>query len=135
MCVNGVCDAGGTSSTLERIRERRRQQELGYPSSSSSSAAAGAVRFTTEAAAAAAIPRITSLTDDNIRYLNQFFTDTEVTHNMHQIIQENNIQYMHAVLQERPEFAHVRDAKGQGPMWWAHQYGRWNSYSYSKCMP
>jgi hypothetical protein len=124
VCVDGVCGAIGTSSTLERIRERRRQQELGYPSSSSSSSDA-AIRFTTgEAAANAAIPRITPLTDDNIRQLNQFFKDTEVTHNMHQIIKENNIQYMHAVLQERPEFAHVRDAKGQGPMWWAHQYGR-----------
>ena len=125
MCADGVCGVGGTSSTLERIRERRRQQELGYPSSSSASSAAAAVRFTTdEAAANAAIPRITTLTDDNIRQLNQFFTDTEVTRNMHQIIQENNIQYMHAVLVQRPEFAHVRDAKGQGPMWWAHQYGR-----------
>jgi hypothetical protein len=123
VCVDGVCGAIGTSSTLERIRERRRLQELGYPSSSSTSD--GAIRFTTgEAAANAAIPRITPLTDDNIRQLNQFFKDTEVTHNMHQIIKENNIQYMHAVLQERPEFAHVRDAKGQGPMWWAHQYGR-----------
>ena len=95
MCADGVCGVGGTSSTLERIRERRRQQELGYPSSSSASSAAAAVRFTTdEAAANAAIPRITTLTDDNIRQLNQFFTDTEVTRNMHQIIQENNIQYM-----------------------------------------
>jgi hypothetical protein len=123
VCIDGVCGAIGTSSTLERIRERRRQQELGYPSLSSSSSDA-AVRFTTGEKAANAIPRITPLTDDNIRQLNQFFTDTEVTFNMHQIIKENNIQYMHAVLQERPEFAHVRDAKGQGPMWWAHQYGR-----------
>lgn len=43
---------------------------------------------------------------------------------MFKIIKENHIQYMHAVLQERPAFAHARDAKGQGPMWWAHQYGR-----------
>ena len=121
VCVDGVCGVGGTSSTLERIRERRRQQELGYPSSSSSSAAA--VRFTTGDAANAAT-RITTLTDDQIRQLNQFFTDTEVTRNMFQIIKENNIQYMVQVLQERQEFAHVRDAKGQGPMWWAHQYGR-----------
>jgi hypothetical protein len=102
VCVNeeGGCssDVGGASPILERIRERRRRQELRFYPSLSSSA-------TTTGEADGSVPRITTLTDDNIRSINQHFTDTEVTRNMHQIIKENNIQYMAAVLQEVSSYA------------------------------
>jgi hypothetical protein len=64
------------------------------------------------------------LTKDQIRSINQRWEDNQVTSNLFNLIQTNQIDMLEMALKNQPSFAHARSKDGRGPMWWAHEHGR-----------
>lgn len=64
------------------------------------------------------------LTKSAIREINQVWKDTEATSQVYEMIVSRQLEQLSMLLQDQPEYAHVRSKDGRGPMWWAHEHGR-----------
>lgn len=64
------------------------------------------------------------LTENEIRDINQRWEDSQVTSNLFDLIQNNQVGMIEMALKNQPSYAHVRSKDGRGPMWWAHERGR-----------
>lgn len=64
------------------------------------------------------------LTKSVIREINQVWENTEATSLLYEMIVSKQIEELSMLLQDQPEYAHVRSKDGRGPMWWAHEHGR-----------
>jgi len=64
------------------------------------------------------------LTKSAIREINQVRKDTEATSQVYEMIVSRQLEQLSMLLQDQPEYAHVRSKDGRGPMWWAHEHGR-----------
>lgn len=64
------------------------------------------------------------LTKDQIREINQRWEDNQITSNLFNLIQTNQIEVLEMALKNQPAYAHVRSKDGRGPLWWAHEHGR-----------
>jgi len=65
-----------------------------------------------------------SLTKSAIREINQVWEDTEAASQVYEMIVSRQLEQLSMLLQDQPEYAHVRSKDGRGPMWWAHEHGR-----------
>lgn len=65
-----------------------------------------------------------AVTKEMIREANQRWEDNQITSEMFQLIQMNDVDALGMVLENMPMYAHMRSKDGRGPMWWAHEHGR-----------
>jgi dolichyl-diphosphooligosaccharide--protein glycosyltransferase len=59
-----------------------------------------------------------------IKELNQKWEDNGVTSTLFNLIQMGDYDSFKSLIDENPNYAHVRSKDGRGPMWWAHEHGR-----------
>lgn len=64
------------------------------------------------------------LKEKTIKEINLIWQDNEVTSELYDLIKSRELDQLRMLLQDQPEYAHVRSKDGRGPMWWAHEHGR-----------